>query len=462
MKRSRSPRTASAGGAPRDLLTAAALTPAGWEWSVLRRHKDGIEVVRRGRADAPAPDAAAAPALPAEASSWSGPLLLALPAERALLRVADLPADDPQEVRGMAALQADRWAPFPEDDAVAAHETLARRDGATRVLIAALPRRAVEGWFEAAKKAGRPLLRLDLELALWRRQVAAAGGFGAEGREVHLRIAPGAVGVAVTQNGEPIALQHAGASWADAREDLPYLLTSLEAEWGAARIARVRLWTDDPAAVDGDELARAVGGAADHAGPADPGGSLSETFGRGVLENEAAGLDLAPPEWEQARQSRQANRRLARIAAAVIGIWLAGVGGFLGTLAWRQAGNKALLRRIADTEKPADAVRQLETKVREFEAYADRRRSALEALRAAVVSLPPGVTLNSISYRKGKALNLRGEADSANPIYDLCGALQKTDLFTEVKPEGVTSRMSQGRARTEFKVLAAFPEAATP
>jgi Tfp pilus assembly protein PilN len=113
---------------------------------------------------------------------------------------------------------------------------------------------------------------------------------------------------------------------------------------------------------------------------------------------------------------------------------------------------------VALLEQSATKVRELKERITSFEQYADRSRSALECLREISALLPEGVDLSSFSYKKGSSLSLRGECGSPEPIYSYVQALQQCPLFTEVKTEGVRSKMTQGGAqKSEFSLTATLP-----
>ena len=63
---------------------------------------------------------------------------------QALLRVAELPAVDPDELKGMVDLQVDKVSPFPPDSTVTSFEVVQQSETASGVLMAALDRKTAD------------------------------------------------------------------------------------------------------------------------------------------------------------------------------------------------------------------------------------------------------------------------------------------------------------------------------
>jgi Tfp pilus assembly protein PilN len=145
------------------------------------------------------------------------------------------------------------------------------------------------------------------------------------------------------------------------------------------------------------------------------------------------------------------------IAASLVGAWLLGVVAVVGGLLLENRRVAALETEVAALKKPAAEVEQMKQQVRSLERYAARTHSGLECLREVVALLPEGPELNAFTYKKYAEVNVRGEADSSGPIYDFFQALEKSPLFKEVKPEGVTQQARAGRVRSQFRVTLVLP-----
>lgn len=168
-------------------------------------------------------------------------------------------------------------------------------------------------------------------------------------------------------------------------------------------------------------------------------------------------MDLAPEAWRTADATRRTHRRLLRSATVFLVAWVLAIGIFW-TLLNVQRGRMARLQvQVEEMEGPAREIRRLRAKTLEFSQYADRTHSALECLRVVSASLPEGMDLTSYVYRKGSSLSLRGEADAPDKVYAFLQALEKTELFSEVKSEGVNTRNTPQGQRSQFGAALLLP-----
>ncbi len=437
-------------------------------WTQLRIRRDGrpFEAAETRTVDLPIPDPAAPPEvagamLRPALSTVRGEVTLVWPADTALLRVLELPTTDPAELPDMVRLQLDRFSPFPTEHLVAAYEVIATAAGRTRVLVAAVQQAALDQEAAVLRAAGLDLRRVDLDVLGWWRNLAASGEAERVGVRIHLRMEGGSATVLATHDGVPVLLRSLGAGLGpdtpeELRDEIHVTLAALEIEWGRVGGALVVWFEDEPNARWAANLGEACGLPAEAASLADlP--PPTEGAVRRALDDPTRVMNLAPPEWEIQRRARMLTRRFVVAALACFGLWLALVGGFLAALAVRETGLRRLARQVEILDKPANEVRAIQARIRSLEEYADRSRSALEILRQVSQDLPSGLTLTAFTVRKGKTLNLRGEADAVNAVYDFFAALERSGMFKEVKPEGITSKSTGGRARSEFRVSATLP-----
>ena len=108
------------------------------EWTVLRRVKEVWEVHTRGTAELTGPlgGEGVGAALRPQIKSFRGKLAVALPGDQVLLRVTLLPSTDPEELRGMAELQTDRYSPFPVETMALGAETVESTETSALVAMA--------------------------------------------------------------------------------------------------------------------------------------------------------------------------------------------------------------------------------------------------------------------------------------------------------------------------------------
>ena len=152
-------------------ITGICLRPNRLEWTTLRRAKEVWEIVAQGQEDVPAAEGAAgwipAAALKARLKQFKGRVAVALPTDRALLRMALLPSTDADELRGMAELQTDKFSPFPVETVAAGAEVLAAAGSSSLVALAVVRREDVDAAGAAFQGAGGAPDAVDVEALGW-------------------------------------------------------------------------------------------------------------------------------------------------------------------------------------------------------------------------------------------------------------------------------------------------------
>ena len=148
-------------------ITGVCLRQNRLEWTTLRRAKESWEIADRGQAErAPAEGEGgwlAPGALKPHLKHFRGKVAVALPTDRALLRVALLPSTDAAELRGMAELQTDKFSPFPVETVAAGAEVLEAAGTSSLVALAVVRREDVEAVGQAFQGAGAPPDVVDVE-----------------------------------------------------------------------------------------------------------------------------------------------------------------------------------------------------------------------------------------------------------------------------------------------------------
>jgi Tfp pilus assembly protein PilN len=458
-------------------ITGVCLRPNRLEWTVLRRAKEVWEIAAQGREDVPAAEGDAgwipAAALKARLKSFRGRIAVALPTDRALLRVALLPSTDADELRGMAELQTDKFSPFPVETVAAGAEVLEAAGTSSLVALAVVRREDVEAVGAAFQGAGAPPDVVDVEALGWWWALKQSGALPAHGSQLALRAEPSGVDMAVVRDGAPLAFralpvwpaagdEAARTDWIGAcAEEMADALTALETEWGGTGAPTLHVFhAAEFPAENAEALRRAAGLDAAFAHPLDGLPSAAE----GVARRQAAparplAMDLAPETWRTADADRRTRRRLLRAASAFGAVWLLALAAF-GTSLHLQRGRLArLAAQVGALEGPALEIRRLQAKSLEFAQYADRTHAALECLRVISAALPEGVDLTSFVYRKGATLALRGEADAADKVYAFIQALEQAALFPEVKSEGISTRNTPVGTRSQFGATVKLPGA---
>jgi Tfp pilus assembly protein PilN len=389
----------------------------------------------------------------------SGEISVGIPTAWTLLRVMDFPTATADELRGMISLQMDKLSPFPAEATVSSHEVVQTGEKGSRALVAAVHADVVEALGATLREAGIRPHRVDVNVLGWWRLLADHGAVQAAGRHVLLIVDGPCCDLLVTHNGVPAAVRSLGASADLPPEALPeevareavYTLALLETEQADVATA-VSVWYagEAPAALVArltEDLALPV-----EAHPLESLPALSEGLARrGTVP---AALDLSPPAWHAAETSRRFRKRLWAATAVLAGVWLLVMGALFGAVQVEKRQLGDLGRRLAGLQDPAQQVRRMRERVLALTEYMDRSHSALECLREVSDLLPPGIELRSFIYRKGKNVEIAGEADSVTLVYDFKKELEQSELFTAAELPR-TIRTSQGKEN--FKMTLALP-----
>ena len=455
-------------------MTGACLRQNRLEWTVLRRMKETWEVHARGHAEIPASGGAdgawSAAALKPHLREFTGQLAIALPTERVLLRVALLPSTDAAELRGMADLQTDKFSPFPIETVISGVEVLEAAGASSLACMAVVRREDVESLGRLFQEAGALPDKVDAEALGWWWGVRHSGKIPSHGSQILLRATAAGIDMVVVRDGAPLMFRSLpgrvaaeGAEpdgWIDeCVEEVADSLTSLETEWGGTGAPTLHVFHETALPMEcAERLRKALGLEAVFAHALDDLPTASEGVARRMAEPAVSlAMDLTPAEWRAAEETRQTRRKWLRTATIFLAAWLVAVGAFWVLLNMRRGQLARLQAQVESVEAPALEVRRLRAKVAEFTQYADRAHSALECLRLVSESLPGGADLTSYVYRKGATLSLRGEADVPDKVYAFIQALEKAELFLEVKSEGISTRNTPQGNRSQFGVTVRLP-----
>jgi len=442
------------------------------EWTALQSRKHRTEIVQQKSVDLEWPETVtdmrsveAAAFLKSKLPPIKGRLGIAVPSDRVLMRVVELPSIDHEELMGMAELQVDKFSPFPSDQMALAIEVLHQSDESSRVLIAAIQHDYIDHLGEFLMKAGLYPQSVDVDILGWWTLIRDEGRLLGTGQEIIIIHDEACAQMVVARDGIPVIIRALDPSLdsqhpefaGELAAEIEYTLMTLEGSWGSVKTSGMTLWVRGSAPV---ELIQALQNSctfdvrAANLLDLPP---LSEGLSRRLAAPESASLDLAPVSWRRGIQSKRFQRRAAFISSAAFAVWLLLMGGL-----WYWSGHQKVLLAEAQADltrlqSEVEEVRELRTQVETLQQYADRTYSGLECLRDISELLPDGVEITSMTYNKSSQINIRGEADSDNPIYDFLKKLEQSPLYTEVKAEGISTQVRGGRNRSLFRVTMMLP-----
>lgn len=462
-----------AGWAKPQGITCFELRQNNLEWTSLRQDKNQIEVTDHQQSileSLTVPfdvnDAAVPSAIKQKCgSAITGPIGWAVPASTALLKVVDLPSTDPAEIRGMVDLQADKFSPFPIEQVAISFEIIQQLDSTSRVLIALTRLEQITNLGTMFAKAGFYTKHVDIDILGWWYLLKENGKVPNTGRHVIFVTRGNEWQLLATNDGVPIAFrsivinpdQSAEAIAARLSDEVLQTIISMEVDWGAAETT-FSLWcAEEPPAqiLAGLNAAGVPLNGFQKLSDLPP---LTEGLARRFCSLNDRSLNLAPPKWAEDENNKQARRTVLTASIFFVAVWLSLVVVFLVFFNLQMNKTEKIRNNAAQLESSAREVRQIKSKVLTLEQYADRSHSALECLREITSLLPKGVVLTSYVYKKANQINVRGSAESEEPIYNLIQAMGKSPLFKEVKASGITSKdMGGGKIKTEFTLQIHLP-----
>lgn len=458
-----------------DFITGLALYADRAEWTTLRRRKAQIEIdaQREQPVEAAAVGTDAKESYPQRlkpaVSGIKSRVAAALPTDQVLLRIVRLPTVELSEISEMAALQVDKFSPFPVEQMAVSQELLAQQDKSSLVLIAATLREHVDLLGETLRGAGLSAREVDVEVLGWWRLIKGSSAVSDAERQLLLLVEERNIELIVVQDGNPVMIRSLGSLSSSApaetateiAEELNYTVTTLEAEWGMQAPADIHLWHRRSLPAEFIARLKEQAGATVRSHLLDDLPPLSEGLARRAMERGPHMLDLAPTEWKEAFASQRLKRMLVLTGAAFVVLWIVAMGALIVGQQLQKKKLDEARTALAALQAPSREVEQIKEQIRALERYLDPTFSAIEGLREISARLPAGVEITALTYKKYGQIAIRGEADSSDPIYDFFQSLEQTELFPSVKPEGVTQQQRGGRARSQFKLTIELPPEGT-
>jgi len=395
------------------------------------------------------------------ATCAGGEVALALRTSSALVKVVDLPAAARDALTSAAEAHMDRLSPFGSGEQTTGHEVLAEEDGSLAVLVAGAPGTLFKTWdaLLPIARAGLPG-RVDLAiLGAWRQlRERHADMFG--GRKLALVEIEGEWNLVLARDGVPRYIRGiAPATENGWRRDLRLSLLSAEAELGPGRVDEVLVFSNG---ADGpsNSLLMELCGCGVRRATCDTAADALEGCARRCLEKKS--LNLLPAAWVAARRARAASRNFNLGIAAAAALWVA----LTATLFGGPEVVKFFIKLDQDKIKAHDGNYQIVNNFRQrvllIDRYKDRSKSALEALRVIVESMPPEtITLTAVNYQGVDGVRIEGESTGdRDAIYAFKETLQKSPPFVECDFNGSISTLPNRRDR--FALDARFVKKEAP
>ena len=345
----------------------------------------------------------------------SNEAVLALPLSRLIVKVVRVPEESRNDPAAFATPILQAMSPYPDEPLTVSCETVRETERGLVVVAAALPESASDDMAEALDARKLNVTRVDaLALGVLRGAWGAIAA-GGDARRLVLIGGPDCISVIVLDGDEPCAIR-AVSSASDMRREL--MLSLLEAEdFGGARAVSEVVCIGD---VPGEGL--------DAFGPVRKIEIGEDAALVGVAERslDDASLNALPESWREVLEETRFKAKLKRRLSIAGGIWAAimlvlfGVPVVYGYMTDHQ---KALCK---EHSRQYRAVAEMRDKVKLVQKYSDHARGALEIMKAVSDRLPPGITLNSWSFKRDEGVKVSGEADEAEFVYRFKDSMSET------------------------------------
>ena len=367
------------------------------------------------------------------AACAGGDLALALRTSSALVKIVTLPAAAKESLASAAELQMDRLSPFGTGEQTIGHEILAEENGALTVLVASAPDTLFETWDALLPRLHAELPgRVDLAiLGAWHmlrtRHAEAMGAAGV--RKLALVEIDGEWNIVLAEAGVPRWIRGiTPATENEWKRDLRLSLLSAESEIGPGKLDEVLVFSNVPG--PSDQLLTTLCGCGARRFTNNSVANALEGCAHRCLEKKS--INLLPAAWVARRKARVVSRNFNTGVAAAAALWLALVAVLFGGPSVTRFFldlDKDQIKALHDAFQNVDNYRQ---RVNLIGRYMDRSKSALEALRVIVESMPPSVTLTSVSYIIADgAMKVDGESTHRDSIYVFKETLQQSPPFVE-------------------------------
>ncbi|MSR64853.1 MAG: hypothetical protein EXS18_03630 [Verrucomicrobiae bacterium] len=392
-------------------------------------------------------------------------LATAVDSREVFCKRVSLPAANPDEVRQMLSLQIEKWSPLPMEEIVWSYEILGTEGGNSDVLLVVGTK---ENLIHRAAEFGDEFMPdlIDVDLMVLWRALRTKKLFVGKGHcavlwiDLHSKT----VKCMLLKASTPLVIEHLfidESNPAAFSHELSVFLLGAEANYGIQQIEETFLFGSDEASMVLGHQAAAEFGI--KVTPLTLTEDLSAATGlaRRALENGETQVNLLPVDFVQRQQKKLFRQQARRVGFVVLAIYIVVLVLFTGVLAWRKFSIKRIDSELGTTKAEFDKARLLQAEVRFLDQKLDDRRSALEVLRVVTESMTEQLYLMNFAYKQQQSLDLRGVALNAPDVYTFIDKLQKSGLFTQVKPGAIKNNPARGSEVT-FEISCTLPGAGAP
>jgi hypothetical protein len=160
------------------------------------------------------------------------------------------------------------------------------------------------------------------------------------------------------------------------------------------------------------------------------GGDLARV-GAGRLARGESRMNLLPAEFATRYRQQFIDRIWMRLLAAILGIYVIGVGIFFAALQVARYQQNRLQNDLAGLTPEYIKSQELKAKIAVARTQASLKFAALDSYKAVTDKLPGGLALQGLTFSRGRTLSLAGVADDARKVTDYNEELTRVEINGE-------------------------------
>jgi hypothetical protein len=378
-----------------------------------------------------------------------------LPADKVFLRVIQLPpADNLDETVSMLELQLEKLSPLPVPQIVWTFDLLPKSPGGLQTAIVVVAaRNLVEEFLGRLEGMGYVADRLEVPFIdqLMATKVTEDGAWiypGSSKADENTCLVAWWYG-GILQSVTLLHLPPAEERAAFMQEQLAQMAWAGELDgWLTGKPRRVLVARDEVAEV-WRPLIESPEYPVEVVPPTGEGAVAAMTARRAARDG--VRTSLVPPEYTAKYKQQFVDRMSLRAISAVIVLYLMVVVLYIGWLQWLEYGITKVEQQVQSMQSTYTNAMKLKAQVQVMEDQLNLQFAALRCYRAVAEKLPPALTVDSVSFQRGKTLLVSGTAETGAQMalndfnaemrrYRIDGQL----LFSDVRAPTVTTKPGGG------------------
>ena len=437
------------------LITAISPTLTGVEWTTVRLHVQGMDIVEQSSADLNEQEAHPQSTIPYAQLPESfrqltqDECILSISAKEILFQTAIFPTQNEAEISGMTSILMDKVSPYPLDKLHIDFEHEHHQDNESLVLMSAIDETHLHPLHPYLQKS-YTLKRIDARLLGWLELIPLQD---TDTSYQALLIDDGIDQHVVVRDQDHI-LQvrslYVTRSQSDRYEQLSYEInyTFQQLDLNKKAITHLEIWSQKSTATYEGLSDKSTLSLHHH--------SLQDLppLSMGLIQRAVSGkrkVNFLPTHWAEQQAQRNIYRSLQKHIVSLTLIWLLVLSALSVAYAMRNSALNRIKAEAARLEPQSQSAIENYKKLTTLEKLSDRSKSSLEGLREMTRLLPDGdIEFISYTFNRSKGVTLRGTASNDDLVYDFLNRISQSPLVDKLNNQSLNRRTTKGTARTIF------------